>query len=312
MKFLVTPARHELALVDGPSPVPGPGEIRVRVLAATVNPVDAMVRDGMFHDWGQIGHDGAIGLGWDLVGVVDALGEGVDPTAFRLDDRVAALHPGVDRPSGALAEHVVLPATAVARVPNALDVDEAAAIGMNALTASQSLALLGPADGRTLLVTGAAGGVGGFAVELATAAGWNVTGWARAEDSDFVERTGARLVTELDAGEQFDAVLDAAALQADPEIFASTVLPALSPTATLVSVLGALPLPEVPAGRTATSVLVEADGPGLTRLLGLAAVGELTPRIAGVVTFDEAEKAFTGVASGGRGRWVVRPDGSPF
>lgn len=307
MKILVTPTRHELGVVDGPTPDPGPRDVRVRVLAGSVNPVDAMVREGTFHDLGLIAHDGPVGLGWDLVGVVDGVGDAVTPGTIHVGDLVAALHPGVDRPAGALAEQVVVPESAVALVPAGLDVERAAAVGMNALTASQAMALLGPADGRTLLVTGAAGGVGGFAVELATATGWEVTGLARGHDRDFVERTGARLATALETGETFDAVLDAAALQADAATFAATVVPALGEGAVLVSVLGAFPLPDLPEERTATSLFVEPDGPELGRLLDLTARGELTPRVAGVVSLEESEKAFTGMGSGGRGRWLVRP-----
>lgn len=115
---------------------------------------------------------------------------------------------------------------------------------MNAVTASQALDLLGPADGRALLVTGAAGAVGGYAVELAVLAGWEVTGLARLHDREFVERLGARLITQLSTGPGFDAILDAAPLQLGDDLFTTELVPTLRDGGTLVSVLGGAAPPD--------------------------------------------------------------------
>ncbi|MFC7488728.1 NADP-dependent oxidoreductase [Knoellia sp. CPCC 206453] len=307
MKALVSPARHQVGLIDLPAPRPEPGEVRVRVLAASLNPVDAMVRDGMFHDLGHITHSQPLGLGWDLVGVVDDVGE--EEVGWAPGKRVAALLTGPDKRLGALSEFVVVPAKDLAAVPDGLDHDVAAAVGMNAVTASQALDHLGPADGRALLITGAAGGVGGYAVELAVLAGWQVTGLARLHDREFIERPGARLITRLPADEGFDAILDAAPLQLDDDLFTTGLAPSLRDGGTLVSVLGALPLPTLPLGRSATAVSVTSDASTLERLLTLAAEGTLTPRVAGTVQLTEFDKAFVGMGSGGRGRWVLQPNG---
>lgn len=309
MQSLVTSTRHELNLVDHPLPEPAPGQARIRVVAASVNPVDAMVRDGMFHDLGLIDHPRPLGLGWDLVGVVEAV-SGVPDGSIRVGQRVAALLPGVDKPVGALSEVVLVAVSDLAAVPDGLSDHDAAAVGMNALTAAQALEFLGPPAGRDLLVTGAAGGVGGFGVELAIGLGWKVTGLARESDRAFVERRGAHLITELSAELSYDAVLDAAPLQLQDELFTSALVPTLREGATFMSVMGALPAPELPAGRHAAAVFVDTDGPQLSELLLQAASGDITPRIAGTVPLGRAADAFAGLAAAGRGRWLVTPDQS--
>jgi NADPH:quinone reductase-like Zn-dependent oxidoreductase len=110
------------------------------------------------------------------------------------------------------AEYLVVPASDVAPVPAGVDLLDAATVPLNSLTAAQLLALLGAPTGR-LLVTGAAGGVGGYAVALAARAGWAVTALARANDTGFLTRAGAgQVVTNLPEHPDFDAVLDAALL----------------------------------------------------------------------------------------------------
>lgn len=115
MKSLVSPSRHRVELIDLPVPRPAPGEVRVRVLAASLKPVDAMVRDGMFHDLALITHSEPLGLGWDLVGVVDTVGE--DVTGWAPGQPVSALVTGPDKRVGALSELVVVPAHDLAAVP---------------------------------------------------------------------------------------------------------------------------------------------------------------------------------------------------
>ena len=107
---------------------------------------------------------------------------------------------------------------------------------MNALTVAQALALFGDAGERTLLVTGAAGGLGGTAIEQAVAAGWTVTGLARESDREFVESRKARLVIELD-GTTYDAVFDAAPLQLDAQLLKAVLLPSVAPGGTFCSVM---------------------------------------------------------------------------
>jgi NADPH:quinone reductase-like Zn-dependent oxidoreductase len=275
----------------------GPTDVRIQVAAAAVNPVDVAVLTGPLR--ALVGLPDPVGLGWDVSGILTEAGDEV--AGLKPGDRVAGvLHLIALKPSvGTHAEETVLPARGVARVPDGLDLIGAASLPLNALTARQALDLLGPAEGRTLLVTGGAGALGGHAVILATRAGWRVTALARDADADFVAGTGAELVTEL-PGPTFDAVLDAAVL----------LDPALAAVRDGGSFVGVAPASPVAAERgiSVRTVGMEPDGEALAGLFGLAAEGTLEVRVAGRVPLREAAKAYDKVAGGGqRGRWLLIP-----
>ncbi|MFF8628529.1 NADP-dependent oxidoreductase [Streptomyces werraensis] len=199
-----------LTVEEAPDPTPGPGEIRIRVAAASVNPVDWKVRSGAVRDLLPV--DLPAVPGRDAVGRVDRIGEGVEGVG--IGDRVFGLG-GV---TGATAELAVLSAWAPA--PAAWSDEEAAGAALASVTALSGLKALGPLSGRTLLVEGAAGGVGGAAVELAVAAGATVIGTADAHNHAFLTALGA-LPTTYGAGlaerlaavapQGVDLVLDTAA-----------------------------------------------------------------------------------------------------
>jgi NADPH:quinone reductase-like Zn-dependent oxidoreductase len=284
-------------LDDVTPPVLGPGDVRIQVAAAAVNPVDVMVVAGPLRS--VVGLPDPVGLGWDVSGTIAEIGDGV--TGLSPGDRVAGLllafdlKPGV----GTHAEETVLPAGAVARVPDDLDLIEAAALPLTALAARQALDLLGPADGRTLLVTGAAGAVGGHTIALAARAGWRVTGLARASDAEFVARAGAELVIEL-PGPSFDAVLDAAVLL-------ESALGAVRDGGSFVGVAPASPVAPQ-RGIDVHTLSAVPDSAALTELLALAADGTLESRVAGRVPLREAARAYDEVARGGHhGRWLLIP-----
>ncbi|MCT7353349.1 NADP-dependent oxidoreductase, partial [Streptomyces sp. 15-116A] len=169
-------------IVETAVPEPGEREVRIKVAAAALNPVDAALREGVFGGAGT-----SIGLGWDVAGTVDAAGAGAGWSA---GEEVVALHHGMLRPLGTHADYVVVPADAVARAPRTADAVQAATLPLNALTAAQALDLLDLAPGSSLLVTGAAGAVGGYAVQLAALRGVSVTGLAREDDEEFVRSLG--------------------------------------------------------------------------------------------------------------------------
>ncbi|MDN3356142.1 zinc-binding dehydrogenase [Actinomadura sp. DC4] len=274
----------------------GPGDLRVRVTAASVDPVDTLYAGGPAR--AIFGITGTAGIGFSLTGVVTATGAEV--TGFAAGDPVAAVHGDVSAPARAHAEETVVPAASAALLPEGLDPVDAASVPVNALTAARLVDRLGPAGGRTLLVTGAAGAVGGYAVALAAHAGWAVTGLARASDRDFVLRAGAReLVTEV-PGASFDAVVDGAVLH-------SAALPAIRDGGTFAGVPAESVA--VPERDIEVAILsVEPDGGRLAELLALAASGVLEPRVAGRVPLTEAAAAYEKVAGGGqRGRWLLVP-----
>jgi len=287
----------QVQVVDLPTPQPGPSDVAIRTVAAAVNPVDVFVAHRGFHGIMPLEHPDSTGLGWDVAGTIESVGSDVSATRPDLvvGARVAATHHGPDKAVGALAEVAVVPATAVAIVPDDLDLVEAATVPLNALTAQQAVDLLGTPSG-TLLVTGAAGAVGGYATPLATRAGWTVVGLARESDRAFVEGSGARLVTTLD-GLRVDAVLDAAVLPAS--------LAAVGDGGRYVGLQPAFPV-AAERGITTSAVAMVDDGEALTALLVETAAGRMPTRLAATYPLSEAAKAVDAVGAGGlRGRVVV-------
>ncbi|GAB17637.1 hypothetical protein GOEFS_036_00760 [Gordonia effusa NBRC 100432] len=173
---------EQIEIIEVAPPIPGPGETLLKVAAAAINPVDLATRAGVFHQAGVITSVGSIGLGWDVAGAVVAHGPDVED-AIPVGTRVAALAVGMDRPLGSHADYVIVPASSVAVIPNEISDVDAASIPLNTLTAAQALDIFGAARDRTLLITGAAGAVGCYAAQLATALGWRVTGLARRTDA---------------------------------------------------------------------------------------------------------------------------------
>jgi NADPH:quinone reductase-like Zn-dependent oxidoreductase len=286
-------------LVELPDPRPAAGQIRIRMAGAAVNAVDLRIIEETRERAGVIGR--RMGLGVDVAGVVDMVGPGVD--GFAVGTPVAALHfpHAPHATAGAAAEYVIVPAADAAPVPDGVDLLDAAALPLNALTAAQLLALLGPPDGRRLLITGAAGGVGGPAVALAAHAGWTVIALARATDSAFLTRAGAdEVITTLEEATAVDAVLDTAMLKAA----------ALRPVRDHGAYVGVDPadLPTPERGITITSAAVTPDGTLLRAMLALTAQGVLEPRRAGTLPMAKAAEAYRAVRDGGgRGRWVLTP-----
>jgi NADPH:quinone reductase-like Zn-dependent oxidoreductase len=288
---------ESIEIIDVPVVEPGPGEVRVRVAAAAVNPVDLGVASGLFHAMGLINQPGHTGLGWDFAGTVVAIGPGVD---VAVGTRVAGLVAGFDRDFGTYAEQLVLAVEDVAVVPERLDLISASTVPLNGLAAAQIVDLLGDpaADGNRLLVTGAAGAVGAYVASLARDVGWQVTGLARAEDEQFVRGLGADFTTHAEPA--WDAVADGAALQ-------ERGLALVRDGGTFVGVRpNAVPATE--RGITVAVVVTHPDGPRLRDLLLRTSSGELPARVHAAVPLDQVADAHRAVAKGGlRGRYVLKP-----
>jgi NADPH:quinone reductase-like Zn-dependent oxidoreductase len=174
---------HVLTVEDAPEPHAGSGEVRIRVQAASVNPVDWKIRAGYLADYMPTTFPAITGT--DAAGVVDEVGAGV--TGVAAGDRVFGLA------QGTAAEYAVL--TAWAPVPDNWTVEQAAAAGLVSATAIEGLNALGDLSGRTILVEGAAGGVGSAAVQVAVARGATVVGTASEANHDFLRDLGAIPVT---------------------------------------------------------------------------------------------------------------------
>ncbi|MEU9480993.1 NADP-dependent oxidoreductase [Streptomyces sp. NPDC048191] len=171
------------ALIDLDRPRPGPGELLVAVRAAGVNPVDWKLRQG-FRRPGEGEPAFPVVFGSEAAGVVEEAGPGV--TGFAVGDEVFGGTAG-----GGYAEYVLLTADVTAHKPAAVSFRDAATLPVAAATAYDGVRQLGLPGGSTLLVTGAGGGVGSAAVQIARAFGLRVVGVASEGKKDFVESLGA-------------------------------------------------------------------------------------------------------------------------
>lgn len=202
-----------LELVELPEPHPAPGQIRVAVKAAGVNPVDWKARSGM------MGGELPQTTGREVAGVVDELGDGV--TGVAVGDRVFGFAAG----GGGAAEYALL--SDYAPIPRSLDFAPAAALPVAAETAVRTLDLLNVTAGTVLLVNGAAGGVGSSAVQLARLRNARVIGTASPNNHDYLRSLGAEPTTyggglvervRQISGDGVDAALDAAGAGALPAL----------------------------------------------------------------------------------------------
>jgi NADPH:quinone reductase-like Zn-dependent oxidoreductase len=182
-----------LHIVELPDPEAGSGELRIRVHAAAVNPTDTLLRCGARPDMVE-GIPPPYVPGRDAAGVLEQIGEGVT-TDLRVGDHVMAIV-AVSGSHGAYSERIVVPAESVARVPTGATDAEAATLPLNGLSARLAIDVLGLEPGQVLGVTGAAGAVGGYAVQLAKADGLRVIADASPSDEQLVKSLGADIVVK--------------------------------------------------------------------------------------------------------------------
>ncbi|MEU6747098.1 NADP-dependent oxidoreductase [Spirillospora sp. NPDC046719] len=205
-----------LVLDDVPVPEPGPGDVLIRVHAACLNPPDWYARRGYSNIPAELfpgGERPRIPFPWtpgsDASGVVAAVGPGV--TGFAVGDAVFGLirFPSLDDGGRAYAEYTTAPAAHLARKPDGVDHVQAAAVPMAGLTAYQYLFdHVRLPEGQTVLVNGAAGGVGHFAVQLAKTRGAHVIAVASSRHEDFLRGLGADEYVDYTATAAEDAVRD--------------------------------------------------------------------------------------------------------
>ncbi|MFX0579859.1 NADP-dependent oxidoreductase [Nocardia nepalensis] len=189
-------------LTELPAPTPGPGEVLVRVRNTSINGFDLGVLGGYMR--GVFEHEFPVVLGKDFAGTVAAVGDEVTEYAVGQEVFGVVMRPTLGQ--GGLAEYVSVPAGyGIAAIPSGLDADAAGALGLAGTAALTALDAIDPESGETLLISGATGGVGAFAIQLATARGVRVIATARpGAEADFVTALGAEhavdhtdLVTEV-------------------------------------------------------------------------------------------------------------------
>lgn len=197
-------ARDVLRIGEVEDPVAGPGEVVIRVHVHGLNPTDCKRRSGQRS---KPAYPRVI-PGFDAAGVIESVGAGVDPG--RIDQRVWAWECAHGKWDGAAAELVRVPASRAMPLPGGVSFDDGASLGVPAITACHALMLGGPLAGETVIVTGAAGAVCNYAVQLAKRMGATVIGVVRGADerADDARRAGADHVVNTDRESLRDAALD--------------------------------------------------------------------------------------------------------
>ncbi|KAK1180662.1 NADP-dependent oxidoreductase [Streptomyces sp. NBS 14/10] len=297
-----------LRVLELPEPQAGPGEVRIRVHAAAVNPTDVMLRTGG-HAVRMSDRRPPFVPGMDAAGVIDQLGPGAD-------DRLAVGQPVVamvlftSAHGGAYAEQIVVPAASVVPAPEGVDFPAASTLLMNAMTARLALDVLAVPPGGTVAVTGAAGAVGGYAVELAKADGLTVIADAAPYDTDRVRGFGADHVVErgTDVAARIRALApDGVPGLVDGSIQTTEIVPAIADGGALAELRGWSGPAE--RGIRVCPVMVASaitDTERLDTLRRQAEDGTLTLHVADVLPAEEAAKAHRLLEAGGlRGRLVL-------
>jgi NADPH:quinone reductase len=285
----------ELSEVDDPTPAPGDRLVQVR--AASLGPWDLGGAQGAFAGAGGSSEFPQV-QGWDFAGETDD------------GDRVLGFVTQPWMGVGALAELISVPAGMLSPLPDSLGFPEGSALPVTALTARLLVNAAGIRDGDLVLVTGAAGMVGGFALQLAVARGARVIAAVRDSDADEARRLGAE--TTVDPGgvlevevrgrwqDGVDACIDTIGLAADALVcvrdggtFVTSV-----PTA----------VPDPARGIAPQTVQVQPDAVALTELARRAADGELTVRVAEVLPLERFRDGYERLARGGlHGKIVLTP-----
>jgi NADPH:quinone reductase-like Zn-dependent oxidoreductase len=293
-----------LEVRDVPRPSPSPGEVRVEVKAAGINPGEAMIRNGALHDrWPATFPSGQ---GSDLAGVVAEVGTGVQ--TFKVGDEVL----GFTNQRASQAEFVVVPADQLAAKPAAVPWDVAGALFVAGTTAYAAVRAVGLAGGDTVAVAGAAGGVGSIAVQLAKRSGATVLGIAGSSNDEWLSGRG---VIPVNYGGDLAKRLRAAApngiVNAFLDFFGGgyvdlAVTELRVPPERVDTIIDFAAVEKF--GVKAAGSHDAAEAGVLAELANLVAAGELDVPIAAVFPLDEVQRAYRTLEQRHtRGKIVLRP-----
>lgn len=283
---------------DVPEPHVGDSELLVRVHASSVNPVDAFIAAGALKEMAE--HEFPVTLGRDFAGVVEQVGSGV--RRYRTGDEVFGfvLHANPTVHEGCWAELISVPEdNQVAAKPRSVEFADAAAAPLAAIAAISAFDVLEVAEGTTVLVVGAPGGVGSFFVQLAAAAGANVIAPALPEDHDYLRGLG---VTEL---VDRNSDVSAAVREAHPDgVDAILDLALPTPDASLLKDVGRLasPLGAAGEGPGRFNIMAEPTPANLQRLAELLDAGALRVPIQRSYQLEQAGEALQVLAAHHQGK----------
>ena len=307
LRFHVTGEPTVLQLDDVDTPTPGSGEVRIRVEASAFNPADNGIRAGSLPIPVTLPHT----PGYDVSGTIDALGD--DVSGLAIGDRVIGFLP-MTAP-GAAAEYVIAPANVLVAAPSGIPLADAAAIPSVALTAWQALfdeASL--TEGQRVLIVGAGGAVGGFAIGLAKHAGADVIATASERSSGSVRAAGADVVIDHTQASLFDAVTEPVDVllnlaPIDPEEFTALV-GLVRDGGVVVSTTAWMPAPSDDSRGVRSAVIyVRSDAEQLARIVSLVDEGVLRVEIARRVPLAELAGIHQQAADGTlRGKVIVLPN----
>lgn len=282
-------------------PTPARDEVLVRVHAAGINSFDWKIRDGLLQDVFKLPLPATLGI--ELAGEVVEMG--ADVTRLAVGDRVM----GTWGALGAYADHVAVAASRLTRTPDGLADTVAAAIPVTALTAWQALFDAGGLKrGQTVLIHGAAGGVGGFAVQFARRAGARVIGTAQGMHAAYLRDLGADEVIDYrtsafwEVARNVDLVLDLVGGEALTQSWQI-----LSKDGAIVSTAAPEIMAQTPTDKRGVWFQMQPDADKLAEVAGLVALGELKAHISEVVELDHAAAAIERNKTGhGPGKTVIR------
>lgn len=291
-----------LSVREMPVPKPGAGEVLVKVRAAGVNPVDWKVAGGRV---GQV-------PGTDVSGSIDTLGEGV--SGWKVGEPVL----GFARQSGSYAEYAIVPVSSLARKPRSFSFEQAAGVPIAAETAYRALHEAGGIQkGQTVLIHGAAGGVGSAAVQVAKAAGARVIGTASANNLEFLKSIGADQVIDYQTQKFEDVVknVDLVLNTANAETTTRSV-PIVRPGGTLVTIVGSTDAAACEAARIKCARPDRNTGASnaemLARVGKLADAGKFKVYVDDVYPMADAAKAWEKSREGHtRGKLIIQVSAGP-
>ncbi|OAN33398.1 NADP-dependent oxidoreductase [Microbacterium sp. H83] len=287
-------------------PTPGAGQVRLHVAASAFNAADNGMRAGFLPIPVVLPHV----PGYDVSGTIDAIGEGVE--GFAIGDAVIGFLPMTD--DGGAAEYVLAPADALVAAPTSVPLADAAALPSVALTARQALFDDGGLTaGQRVLIVGAGGVVGKYAIALATRAGSYVVATASPRSADAVRAAGADEIIDhtqtgvLDAvSEQVDLLLNLAPIE--PDEFTALVS-LVRDGGVVVSTTAWMPAPDdADRGVTSVVVFVQSDAEKLRELVGLVDSGDLTLEVTRRIPLNDLPALHAEAAEGRiAGKVIVIP-----
>jgi NADPH:quinone reductase-like Zn-dependent oxidoreductase len=308
--FAISGPDKPASLVSLPEPEVGARDVQVGIRAASVNGFDVYQASGYL--LGMMEHRFPTIVGRDLAGVVEAIGSEV--TGFAVGDEVLGFVPSTPPlQRGSFAERISGADLVLVAKPTGLDFHQAAALPLTGTAALDLLSAVNVKEGDTLLIVGATGGVGSFAVQLAAIGGATVIATARPEEEAFVRQLGALQTIDYSAGSIADAVRRlypdgiTALIDVVHEKDALTDLGSVVGSGGRVASLrAAADLEHFGAlGVAATNVIADPTPDKLRRLAGLVSSGELLVPIQRVYSIDQIEGAFEAFRQGKRGKLIV-------